>query len=78
MGPPETAEPADCVVTNEPVELVGEAMEFDMEEEGVGVDAMALVETLGARGKVSKDRVRRQLARSKEKLVGKTGSCVDV
>jgi hypothetical protein len=78
MGPPETADPADCVVTKEPVGLVGEVMEFVMDEEGVAVGVMFDADTLGARGSVSKDRVRRQLARSKEKLAGSTGSCVDV
>lgn len=78
MGPPETAEPADWVVTKEPVELVGEVMEFEMDEEGVGTGVLLDPEPAGARGKVSKDSVRRQLALSKEKLVGITGSCVEV
>lgn len=78
MGPPETAEPADWVVTKEPVELVGEVMELGMEVEGVGGGGTFEAETVGARGKVSKDRVLRQLARRREKLAGRTGSCVDV
>lgn len=66
------------MVTKGPVELVGEVIEFEIDEDGVGVGAMLPAATVGARGSVSKDRVRRQLARKREKLVGITGSCVEV
>ena len=64
MGPPETAEPALCVVTKELDEECGEAIEAGA--------------VLGARGSVSKDKVRRQEARRREKEVGRTGSWVEV
>lgn len=63
MGPPVTAEPALCVVTK-----AGE--EVATGEVGFAVD--------GARGNVSKDKVRKQDARIREKESGRTGSCVDV
>lgn len=66
------------MVTKEPVELVGEIIELGIDEEGVDVGVMLDAETVGARGNVSKDSVRRQLALRREKLVGSTGSCVDV
>lgn len=55
-----------------PVGLVGDVKKPDVEEEGVGTFAV------GTRGKVSKDRVLRQLERSKAKLSGLTGSWVEV
>lgn len=63
MGPPVTAEPALCVVTN-----AGEVA--DRGDTGVAV--------VGARGNVSNDRVRRHEARMREKESGRTGSCVEV
>jgi len=76
MGPPEAEEPALCVVTKPGV--MGE-------DRGVGrvllppplVPEMGGV-VEGARGRVSRERVRRQEARTKEKEAAVVGSWVDV
>lgn len=70
MGPPEAAEPALCVVTNA----------------GVTGDATGVEELLAGwpkpvaegRGRVSRESVLRQEARTIEKEAALTGSCVDV
>lgn len=64
MGPPETAEPALCVVTK------------DWGFVGCGEVVGAAV--VGALGNVSKESVRKHEARSREKELARTGSCVEV
>lgn len=67
MGPPDAAEPALCVVTKAGV--MGEAL-------GVETELPVAVEdpVLGARGRVSSERVRRHEARTMEKEDGMSGS----
>lgn len=63
IGPPETAEPALCVVTNA-------GIVDDNGEVGLAV--------AGARGKVSKDKVLKHEARMSEKESARIGSWVEV
>lgn len=70
MGPPDAAEPILWVVTKAGVTGEAAGVEPELDEPGTPV--------AGGRGRVSKERVRRQEARTIEKVEGVRGSWVEV
>ena len=84
MEPPETAAPELCVVTKEPVDEVGDCGHVNVSaDDGVDTDDVVVVvlvpvADVGARGRISNERVRRHELRTIRHESEWIGSCVDV